>query len=440
MKIRLVMSALLLTASSISQGQAVPAGIATVSPGPTALGPNLSPFDGVVHYALTASQIVQLGFYGPGALTSTTALSADVAYTAKSTALPFSMLFAGGVILPNQSGQGVSGFTNIAASQGYIRRGWMLNLSDSFSFLPQSPTTGLSGIPGIGDLGVIQGADGLAGGVLTLSGNRISNALNGTAQRQITQATSISGAGSWSILHFLDEAQGAGLDYSQISGVVALNRRLDARSSASVSAVYSIFNYSGPQAGLLEPDFQTRGINFSYQRTLNRSFSAGVSVGPQWISSSNSELIPSTVNVAVSANLNYSHRFTTAALSYTRGVNGGSGSLAGALSDSISASAARSYGRNWVASVNAAYTRSQGLTEIQLVDSFAPVNVVYETVYGGVQVTRRISTNLSGYATYTVENQTSNYSAGAQNAFTGSSQIFGAGITFSPRSTRLGQF
>ena len=42
---------------------------------------------------------------------------------------------------------------NMSVSQGYIARNWVFNISDSFSFLPQSPTTGLSGIAGVGDLG-----------------------------------------------------------------------------------------------------------------------------------------------------------------------------------------------------------------------------------------------------------------------------------------------
>lgn len=441
MKICFVISAAILAASSISYGQAVPAGVVSIAPSPNTVGPNLSAFDGVVHYALSASEVVQLGFYGAGAVTSSAVLSGDVSYTAKSTVRPFSLLFAGGLILPNQSGQGVSGYESVSVSQGYITRGWIFNVSDTFSFLPESPTTGLSGIPGVGDLGVIPidgPSGGPAGGVLTVSGNRIANSLLGSAERSIDHATSISGSGSWSTLHFF--SQDAGLDYSQVSGIAAVNRRLDARSSASVSAVYSVFDYSGPGAGVLEPNFQTRGINFSYQRTLSREFSAGGSIGPQWVSSSNSELIPSTLDLAVSAYLSYSHRSTNASLSYTRGVNGGSGALPGALSDNVAFGAGHPYGRNWVASVNAAYNRSQGLVVLNILNTLAPVNEVFNTFYGGGQLTRRLGTHLSGYVTYTLENQSTNYSLGAQNAFTGTTHIFGVGISFSPRSTRLGQF
>jgi hypothetical protein len=142
--------------------------------------------------------------------------------------------------------------------------------------------------------------------------------------------------------------------------------------------------------------------------------------------------------VAASANLTYSRKFTTASLSYTRGVNGGSGVLPGAFSDSVGFGVSRAYGRNWVASLNGAYTRTSGLTYI--VNSLVPTHELYDTVYGGVQVTRRFSTNFSGYLTYTALNQSTNFSAGPQNVLSGTSQIFGIGVTFSPRSTRLGQF
>ncbi len=439
MKIRLAVSALLLTASSISHGQAVPTATSPMAPSNSLL--NLSPVDGVVHYALSASEVVQYGYYGAGDVTNSTVLSGDLAYTAKSTTRPFNMLFAGGVSIGNQGGQGTTTFWNVAVSQGYITRKWVFNISDSFSFLPQSPTTGLSGIPGIGDLGAIPvpgPVEGPAGGVLSFAGNRIGNSLGGSAERQLDHATSISGAGSWSVLNFLGDSTNE-LNNTEVSATVALNRRLDQRSSASLNAVYSTFTYSGPAANFLTPDIETRGINLSYQRLLSRTLSASVSAGPQWVNSSNDLLIPPALNVAASASLSYSRRSTNASVYYSRGVNGGSGVLPGAISDSIGAGLGRSFGRDWVASVSAAYSHTAGLTQLAGIPG-APSKEIYDTVFGGIQVTRRISTRFSGYLSYGAQNQSSNFFLPGQNALNGTSQTFGIGITFSPRSTRLGQF
>src|SRR5271154_1695988 len=214
MKIRIVVSALLLTMGSISHGQAIPAGSPAMTSGSSG-GLNLPTPDGVLHYALSASEIIQLGYYGAGETTHSTVLSGDVAYTAKSAIRPFNLLVAGGIILGNQSGQGTTYYSSVAVSQGYVTRYWVFNIADTFSFLPQSPTTGLSGIPGVGDLGAtpLQGpVAGPAGGIFSFAGDRIGNTLSGSAERQLTSNTSVSGAGSWSELHFLDQGDNSGLD------------------------------------------------------------------------------------------------------------------------------------------------------------------------------------------------------------------------------------
>lgn len=442
MKFRLAVSALLLTTASISYGQAIPAGGTPMSPMTTnTVGPNLPDLDGIVHYALTASEIAQYGYYGSGVTTYSTILSGDVAYTAKSIVYPTSLTLAGGVILANQQAQGTTGYVSAALSQGYVTRTWIFNISDSISFLPQSPTTGLSGIPGVGDLGAspVQGpVAGPAGGIFSAAGNRVANALTGSVERQLTRDTSLSGSGTWAKLHFLDSNDA--FDNTQIAGTVAVNRRIDARSSASLNAVYSTFSYSGTPNATSQPDIESRGINLAYQWVLSRTFSMSVSAGPQWVSSSNSTLIPTSLNVAATASLSYQRGFTTAAVGYSRGVNGGSGVLPGALSDSIFGSVGHTYGHNWLASLNVGYSRSSGLTQLSNGASLVPVNAVFDTVFGGAQVTRRINTHFSGYASYEAQNQSQNNTLAGRNALNGTSQTFAIGVTFTPRSTRLGQF
>jgi hypothetical protein len=444
MKIRTVLSVFLLMSTSTFYGQAIPAG--TITPiSSIGSGPNLPSLDGVLHYALSGSEAIQFGYYGSGVVTHSTILSGDVSYTAKSELRPFNLDAAGGVILANQSGQGTTGYISGAISQGYITRSWNFNISDSVSFLPQSPTTGLSGIPGVGDLGLtpVQGpAQGPAGGVLSISGNRVANSITGSAERQIGRVTSISGSGSWSLFHFLgDNASTVGLvDNNMVSGTVAVNRRLDARSSMSVNAEYGTFSYSGSSTGLTLPDITTRGINLSYQRLLSRTLSVNVSGGPQWVSSSNSTLIPSNINAAVSAGLSYSRGLTTASIGYSRGVSAGSGVLAGALTDNVYASLGHTYGRKWVAALTAGYTHSTGLTQLKVQQSLGTVNQNYDTTFGGIQVTRGFTPHISGFASYEAQHQVSNNAVAQPNALNGTSQTIGIGITFTPRSTRLGQF
>jgi hypothetical protein len=433
---------MMLLASATLYGQAVPTAEASTGSGPT-----LSWIDGTVHYSLSAAELIQDGLYGgAGNITTATNLSGNVGYASMSKETPFSMIYAGGVLFGNGGGQGTMTYQNISASQGLIRGRRILNLSDSFSFLPQSPTTGYSGIAGVGDLGTtpISGpSEGPAGGVLTYSGNRISNSLTGSITRRLTGATSLSGSSSWAILHFLDA--NAGLNTTQIMGEVGLSHRIDARDTAGVNAVYTTYTTDGN--GLLppgsNPSFNTRALNFTYSRMWTRALFMDASVGPQWIGSSDATVLPSEVNMSASVGFTYNRKQTSMGVHYFRGVNAGSGVQTGSLSDSISASVGHPVTRNWMGSVNASFVRSSGLLSLPPVAG-APLpsstSESYRTFYGGAQLTRSLGRSWSCFASYNAQDQSTTSTTAGQNAFSGFSQTFGIGITFAPRSTRLGEF
>lgn len=437
LKISLAVLALATVTATTGFAQAVPA--SSMSP---SIGPGLPSIDGIFHYALTGSEQISTGYAGSGALYST-ALSGDASYSSKSEVAPFSMVYAGGLLLGNQYGSTVSTFQSLAASQGLIHGAWNFGISDSISYLPNSPTTGLSGVPGVGDLGLqpIQGpSSGPAGGILTNNAVSISNYLGGNVERRISALTSISGNGSWMILRFPD---GNGLDNTQISGLVGLNHRLDPRDTISGNVSYSTFSYGSG----IDLTVQTRGVNGVFQRVLSRTLAMNVSVGPQWINSSNSALVPSRVTVAADASLIYGGKSINANLSYMRGANGGSGVQPGASSDAFTASAGRSYGPDWVASLSATYTRTSGLLAPSALVGSPDLNALLpyaggsgNTVFGGAQVSRRLGESLSAFASYNLQHQSIDSTLASQNAFSGFTHTFGIGITFSPRSTRLGQF
>lgn len=425
-------------------GQAAPTAVPvqTESPAGTAT-PRLSWVDGTVHYALNASEIVQFGYYGNGNLTSATALSGVVGYTSLSQIHPTALLFSGGVVI-GQGGQGTSTFQNVALSQSLIGKLWSLNVSDSFSFLPQSPVTGVSGVPGINNPGgiPIEGpSEGPAGGVLTYSGNRLSNTLSGTVSRNLTGRTSVSGSGAWSILHFMDK--NVGLDTSMTTGQVGINHQIDRRNTVSLSAVYSTFDttnlssFYSPGFPYSTINYQTKGVNLSYSRLWTRLLSVDVSAGPMWISSSAAPLIPNQVNFYMNAGANYSRRLSNYNVRYMHGVNGGSGVQPGALSDTVSANASRTFNARWAASASVVYMRSSGLLTVSAGDSISSIT---NTEYGILQLTHGFSRTVSGYASYTAQNQSFNQGALVPNAFNGMSHIFGIGVSWTPRATRLGEF
>lgn len=439
--------ALLAVPGIAAYGQATPTATSATASTPAAIAGTSSGFhlpvsDGLWHYAIGASQIEQYGYFGPSNWSGTGAINGDLSYSSGSPKAPFSLLYGGGVLFAESSGENTSTYQNLALSQNLMAGKWSFGLTDSVSYLPQSPIAGFSGIPGVGDVGTtpVGGSPlGPAGGLLTYSGNRIGNSLSGSAERLISGKTSVSAMGDWSILHFLD-GNADGFDTSDVSGEAALNHRIDARDTVAVNAVYSLFTFGKAQGGI---NFATRGINGVYTRLLTHSIGLDISAGPQWLTSSDKALIPNSLNAAVSVGLSYARGLSNAEIGYSRGVNSGYGVQYGGLSDMVTASAGHGFGRRWQAGVNASYLHTQSITQSGVTPPpglTIPLGGSFDTVFGGFQVTHQLSRSLSIYGSYAAQHQTYGANFTGTNAFNGTSQTFAIGITYAPRALRLGQF
>ena len=163
--------------SGISLAQSIPAGVGST---PT-VGFPLPQLNGSFNYSLNASELVSSSFFGSQGVEATTSLSGDLTYLSSNIRHPFSAIYSGGVLLAN-SGQPNTTYQSLALSQSYVTKNWNFGIQDAVSYLPESPINGLSGIPGVGDLGIDPvpvGTDaGL--GILTLYGPRISNTVTGS--------------------------------------------------------------------------------------------------------------------------------------------------------------------------------------------------------------------------------------------------------------------
>lgn len=447
MRAQISILALLAFAGAGAFGQAVPAGPESASSTPAAIAGTSAGFklplsDGLWHYALGASQIEQYGYYGPSRWTGSTALNGDLSYGSGSPRAPFNLMYGGGALFSESSGVNTTTYQNLAVSQNLMMGRWVFGLADSVSYMPQSPIAGFSGIPGVGDVGTVPiGGTGLGptGGILTYSGNRVGNALSGSAELLLTGKTSASAMGSWDILHFLD-GQSDGYDTQDVSGEAALNHRVDARDTVAVNVDYSLFTFGKYEGGV---NFETRGINGVYSRLVSPSVSLDISAGPQWLTSSDKALIPNSLNAAASVGLSYARGLSNANIGYSRGVNGGYGVQYGGLSDTVSASAGHGFGRAWQAGVNMAYMHTESLTKSGVTPPpgfTIPLGGSFSTVFGGVQLSHLLSRSVSAYVSYAAQHQTSSASYTGTNAFNGTSQTVAIGITYAPRSLRLGQF
>src|SRR6202789_1702207 len=209
-----------------------------ITPSAPNFGFSLPTTEGTLTSALSGTESFLTG-QGESGLDHTTVLSGDLAYLSTSVNKPFSIVYSGGYLLTSTPGTPESTtFQNLALSQVITTKNWNFVIDDGVSYLPQSPTTGLSGIPGVGDIGVtpVTIGDEPSQSILTSYESRVSNGFNAGATRKLDGDWSLNGSGSYQILRFLGNQ---GIDTPSGSGSAGTSYRIDARSSASASLTYS---------------------------------------------------------------------------------------------------------------------------------------------------------------------------------------------------------
>jgi hypothetical protein len=411
------------TASSISTGFALPS------------------LAGTLQYAVSASQSYSSNYFGNSGINSYTNLSGDLAFITNSALYPFNTVFSGGRAW-SSSGQSSYNFFNLSMTQGIHAQRWSFALSDSVNYMPGTATSGLSGVPGVGDLGVNPAQPGTTSGtvalpsqgVLTGFSSRISNSSSLSAGRPITGKTSINASGNYSLTRFLSNSANAsnpGVNNDSDSASLGLSHRIDARNSTGGSFTYSRSTFSGANFGIPEPGFSSQSASLQYSHQFTRKFGMSASAGPQW---NNTGTPGSSSALTLFANLtaSYSGEFSQAAMAYTRSSNSGYGVVDGAISNSVSFSTSRILDRVWLCALTTAYTQSSQLP------SATSLPFTFHTTVMAVQVSRAIVRNLSAYASYTLQNQSNQGAAAAVDLFSGLSNIAGYGLTYSPTAIHLG--
>ncbi len=370
-----------------------------------------------LNYSLRYAQTMEFG-QGLGDWQNS-AISGSVSYTNGRERFPFSMEYGGGYnwnITGPAYGNGA--FHRLQLSQGFTGRLWNFLVSDNVSYSPEAPTLGFTGIPGIGEpVGAPTPSPTppvVNSSILTLNTHVVDNTVNGSLEHRLNYAVSMNLGGTYDVFRFPD---GNGLDVDSESATGGMTWRLNARSSLLGNYLFTKFTY---------PDvlfsFYTHSGNVGFERLWSRRLTTTVTIGPQWVSSSNSSLVPDSQGVAVNAMLNYNAGFNNFSLSYARGVNGGAGYLIGAQADTAAADYSRRLGTAVTLGFNASYMRTAGLIN----------NGVTTAKYGGAEATRRLGNYMQVFANYTVIAQSSS-SQLPGNTLSQMIQEVGIGFEFSPR-------
>ncbi len=403
-------------------GQAVAAAAAPAQAPYT--GFELPNVPGTLTYSLSASEIFTFGYNASDTNVASTNFSGNLGYLSGSALHPFSAVYSGGYLVPT-SGQPNQVFQSLALSQVLSFGKNTFILSDDVSYLPEAATSGLSGIPGLGDANLppISITAYANQDIFSNYSRRVSNTVSGTAQRALTGSTSLSASGSQSIIRLLDVPGNGTTDVNAYSATGGVQHRLNARSSFGVDYSYSEFSYTG--FGLSSV---SQGVNGSFSRQLTRQASFSISAGPQRTSTNDPALIPTRTRLSLGASLQYAGRQTTETFSYSRAAGTGSGLVAGSETDSVRFGISRQFGRIANVAAQVGYLKSESLI---------PGALDTSGIIAGLQANRSITEHLSGFASYTLERQTTQGNSIPSLALNGVVQTLGFGITYAPAALHL---
>lgn len=408
---------LLFLACGAANAQVVPE---ATGPGvaPEAAGPGGS----TLQYALRYSEIAQFATSIQNIQAAT--VSGSFNYLSANDRHPFTMLYGGGytwVLSGPDYGSGES--QHLFLSQGLNGRKWNFLVSDDASYLPQAPTTGFLGIPGIGEpIGVSNPNPPSSQTILTLNTHVIENNANGSLEANLNSTTTLTAGGGDVMLRY---PNGDGFDTDTLSATAVLAKQLNARNRLTGAYNYYSFSYPG-----YDVTFVNNSALIGFQHKWTRNLTTNVAAGPQFISSSVPTIVPASQNVAVNASLIYHLRFTSASANYTRGSNGGGGYLLGAEVDNASGDLSHQFGLNWTVGLTGGFQRTAGLNNNGTVDA----------VFGGAQGTWRISRNMIVFANYTADDQSSTSAIALPNTVLNQLlNTIGFGVGFSPLPRRVRQ-
>ncbi len=392
--------------------------------------PDTTPITGVQNFSLGVQ--TTRSYWQPRFDIFTT-IDSNPAENAGATSWGTSTSFSGGVDVYRNSGNSdltlsyIGGGTfssNSTVGNGVVQsldfseklsfRRWVLTFFDQLNYLPQSSFgfngLGAVGLPGSGGLGSVF-TPGQS--LLTGQGQNLSNSFNTEVDALLTSRSSLTFVGGYSSLHYFDSDL---LDYGAVNFRAGYNYQLDRKNTIGLSYTFSQFNYSN-----FDQSITTHTAQVSYGRRVTGRLAFQISAGPQVASfqtpistspgssggggTGNTSGGPTTkIYWTLNANVQYALRRTALALAYNHGVGGGSGALAGSLTDTVNGSVTRQMSRTFSSGVMGGYSRNSGLA----IGMTTPASQTYDYWYGGANLSYPIGRSLGLTLAYQLQYQTSN--------------------------------
>jgi hypothetical protein len=311
--------------------------------------------------------------------------------------------YSGGASFSSDSAQGTSQFQQLGLVETFDWGRWQLHLLDQFSYLPETPfgfgagtalsIPGISGplappLPGLGSSYVPNQS------VFTTFGPRYSNSFATQAAYTVSPRGSITAAGTYGILRFIEAGN---IESNNASFSAGYDYVLTKADTLGVQYRFSGYRYIGnPQA------IDDHVLQLMYGRKITGRIALQLFGGPD-VTTFRVPVNSSTNRVSGSggASLAYALNRGSMALTYDRGTSGGSGVFAGANTNQLQFSLGRQLSREWAASLNLGYSRNGSVVS-------APSSQAYHSWYVGGGLSRPFGRNANFTIGYTAQIQTSN--------------------------------
>jgi hypothetical protein len=269
--------------------------------------------------------------------------------------------YSGGGFSSTDPIQGNGQYHQLATAFEVDQRRWQMLFVDQFSYLPQSTygfggTSGLA-LPGImGTLAVplpgLQSTYVPSQTILTTNGPRYSNASAVQVTYAVSPRGSITLAGVFGILRFV-ESGNVNTDSETLN--VGYNYAITRKDTLGLVYLFSAYRYPGDPQAIGDHVGQ-----FVYGRKITGKLALRLAGGPE-VTTFRVAIGGSTQKIAGASNaaLTYAFARSSVAFSYTHGVSGGSGVFSGSNIDQANATGSRQLTRVWNGSVSFGYAKNR---------------------------------------------------------------------------------
>jgi hypothetical protein len=279
---------------------------------------------------------------------------------------PSELLFdyVAGSSFSNDPRQGNSLIQGLGASEALRWSRWFLLFSDDFDYLSDS-SFGFGGLGGLKNFGVPLGNGvGSSPGISTsfapgdsvfINGmRRINNVVAGQANYALSHRSSLTIAGSYSVLDYSNSGL---LNSGHATFQGGYDYLLSRRNSVSFFYTFDTISFSGSMQTI-----QEHSVQAAFARRIAGALSWEIGGGPSIVEyqtplSGSGRVVTPTAFTA----LKYRLRYTAFSLHYRHGLTNGSGVLLGSQTDDFSGTVSRTFGKNWDSSIETGFARNQAI-------------------------------------------------------------------------------